>query len=65
MSVFQKKISCPICHSTIPFDTKQLLAGIQFSCPQCHSSIGLATESKEIVKKTMIKLEELKLQTSK
>jgi len=65
MSVFQQKISYPICHSTIPFDTKQLLAGIQFSCPQCHSSIGLATESKEIVKKTMIKLEELKLQTSK
>ncbi|MBN8838369.1 MAG: hypothetical protein J0I09_13990 [Sphingobacteriia bacterium] len=53
-------IPCPVCNSKIPFDTKQLLMGIQFSCPNCQASIGLSQESKPIVEETMQKFNELK-----
>jgi hypothetical protein len=55
-------IPCPICGTKIPFDTNQLIMGVQFSCPntECDASIGLAGESKEIVKETMEKFETFK-----
>jgi len=65
MSLFEQQIPCPICNTRIPFDTKQLIAGVQFSCPHCQSSIGLACESKTVVEKTMGQFEKLKLSTSK
>lgn len=60
-------ISCPICGTKIPFDTNQLIMGVQFSCPNsgCDASIGLAGESKEIVKETMEKFETFKGSISK
>ena len=58
-------IPCPVCNTKIPFDTKQLLLGVQFVCPNCMAAIGLATESKEIVEDTMMKLEDLKQKVSK
>lgn len=58
--MLEQQIPCPVCNSKIPFNTQQLIAGIQFICPKCHASIGLAQESKAIVEETMKKLEELK-----
>ncbi len=60
-----QKIPCPVCSTTILFDVKQLLMGMQFCCPNCHASVGLANESKEMVQKTMHKIEELKAGASK
>jgi len=56
----EQSIPCPTCQAKIPFDTNQLLMGVQFACPNCQSVIGLAAESKEIVQETMQKLEEIK-----
>ncbi len=55
-------IPCPACGTKIPFDTNQLILGVQFSCPntECDASIGLAGESKVIVKEAMEKLEMVK-----
>jgi len=53
-------IPCPVCKTRIPFDTKELLMGIQFVCPTCSAAIGLSKESKEIVEDTMSKLSDLK-----
>jgi hypothetical protein len=55
-------IPCPVCGTKIPFDTNQLIMGVQFSCPniECDASIGLAGESKVIVKETMRKFEAVK-----
>ena len=52
-----QSIPCPTCSTKIPFDTRQLLLGIQFVCHNCQSAIGLATESKAIVQETMEKFE--------
>ncbi len=56
----EQKLECPKCHSKIPFDITQLLAGAKFVCPKCGLKIGLPDESKDIVTKTMRKFEELK-----
>lgn len=48
-----QQIPCPVCKTGIPFDTRQLLQGVQFSCPSCQASIGLADESKEVVRQAM------------
>jgi hypothetical protein len=58
----EQNIPCPVCGSKIPFDTYQLLAGVQFVCPnnECNASIGLANESKPIVEQTMQKFEAVK-----
>jgi transcription initiation factor IIE alpha subunit len=53
-------IPCPVCETKIPFDTKQLLLGVQFSCPNCQAAIGLAEQSKPAVQETMDKFDELK-----
>jgi transcription initiation factor IIE alpha subunit len=58
-------IPCPVCNNKIPFDTKQLLMGVQFSCPNCSISIGLPQESKHIVEETMQKFDELKTNMAK
>lgn len=58
--MLEQQIPCPVCNTKIPFDTQQLIAGVQFACPNCHASIGLALESKAIVEETMKKFEELK-----
>ena len=58
--MFEQKLECPVCHSKIPFDTNQLLAGAQFVCPECGLKIGLPDESKHIVHTAMKKFEELK-----
>lgn len=55
-----QSIPCPVCQTKIPFDTKQLLLGIQFTCPNCNASIGLSDESKPLVQDTMEKFEEVK-----
>lgn len=62
--MFQQQIACPVCKTPIQFDTKQLLAGVQFTCHNCHSSIGLSLESKPMVEEAMKKFEELKQSTS-
>jgi hypothetical protein len=54
-------ISCPVCHTPIPFNAQSLLAGVSFSCPSCFASVGLSQESKPIVEKAINKLEELKI----
>lgn len=53
-------IPCPVCNSKIPFDVHQLLLGQQFACPTCNAVIGLAQESRQAVKSTMQKLEDVK-----
>lgn len=55
-------IPCPEqeCRTPIPFNTYQLLLGVQFACPSCGSLIGLAVESKELVQETMQKFEDIK-----
>jgi DNA-directed RNA polymerase subunit RPC12/RpoP len=58
-------IPCPTCGNKIPFDTNQLLAGIQFICANCHSAIGLAAESKSVVQEAMQKLDATKRQMAK
>ena len=60
-------IPCPVCaeqgrDTKIPFDTQQLLLGVQFACPVCGSEIGLAAESRDTVQNAMDGLEELKSQ---
>ena len=55
-----QSIPCPVCKTKIPFDTKQLLLGVQFVCSNCQSAIGLATESKAIVQETIEKFEAVK-----
>ncbi|MBE9601950.1 hypothetical protein [Pedobacter sp. MC2016-24] len=56
----EQRIPCPNCSTLIPFDTAQLLLGVNFECPNCHSKIGLATESNTIVEKAVQKLENIK-----
>jgi transcription initiation factor IIE alpha subunit len=56
----EQTIPCPECGTKIPFDTKQLLMGVQFACPKCQSLIGLAQESKPLVEEAMEKLERVK-----
>jgi len=56
----QQTIPCPVCKTSIPFDTVQLLNGVKFACPNCKSEIGLATESKPLVQEIMKKLEQVK-----
>jgi transcription initiation factor IIE alpha subunit len=51
---------CPVCNNSIPFNTKQLLMGVQFVCSNCNAAVGLAPESKGIVEDAMEKLEALK-----
>jgi|TARA_R110000796_G_scaffold252645_2_gene390159 transcription initiation factor IIE alpha subunit len=60
-----QSIPCPVCKTKIPFDTKQLLLGVQFVCPNCQAAIGLAEESKPLVEETMKKFEEIKGKFSK
>ncbi len=55
-----QSIPCPVCNTSIPFELNKLLAGVQFVCPSCMAAIGLSGESKEIVKDTMNKLQEIK-----
>ena len=57
-----QNIPCPDCKTPIPFDTYQLLMGVQFTCPHCAACIGLASESKELVQETMQKFEDIKAQ---
>ncbi|OEK01339.1 hypothetical protein BFP97_07345 [Roseivirga sp. 4D4] len=60
-----QSIPCPVCQTKIPFDTKQLLMGVQFSCPNCQAAIGLSDQSKPLVQETMDKFEELKKNVAK
>ncbi|MBO3696817.1 hypothetical protein [Roseivirga sp. E12] len=60
-----QSIPCPVCQTKIPFDTKQLLMGVQFSCPNCQAAIGLSDQSKPLVQETMEKFEELKKNVAK
>lgn len=60
----EQTIPCPVCQTKIPFDTKQLLLGMQFVCSNCHAAIGLAQESKPIVEETMNKFEDIKSKLS-
>jgi transcription initiation factor IIE alpha subunit len=56
----EQSIPCPVCQTKIPFDTRQLLMGVQFACPNCNASIGLASESHQLVQETMEKFEDMK-----
>lgn len=53
-------IPCPTCGTKIPFVVQQLLMGVQFVCPKCQGAIGLAPESKDQVKETIDKFNEMK-----
>jgi len=63
--MFEQQLPCPVCSTKIPFDTRQLIAGVQFVCPNCQSVIGLSMESKPVIEETMKKFEELKQTASK
>jgi len=56
----QQSIPCPSCKTNIPFDTRQLLMGVQFVCPTCQAVLGLAPESRGIVQETIDKFDEIK-----
>lgn len=60
-------IPCPVCGTKIPFDTYQMLQGMQFACPnkECDAMIGLASESKPLVQETMEKFERVRTKLSK
>jgi transcription initiation factor IIE alpha subunit len=58
--MYQQQLPCPVCNTKIPFDVKQLLAGVHFVCPNCCASFGISVESKPIVEEAMRKLDELK-----
>lgn len=60
-----QSIPCPVCGTKIPFDTRQLLLGVQFVCSNCQSAIGLANESKPIVEEAMEKFDKMKARLSK
>ena len=60
-----QSIPCPVCQTKIPFDTKQLLLGVQSACPNCDASIGLSDGSKPLVQETMEKFEAVKGQFPK
>jgi transcription initiation factor IIE alpha subunit len=60
MIISDQTIPCPECGTKIPFETRQLLMGVQFPCPKCQSLIGLAQESKPLVEEAMNKLEKVK-----
>lgn len=60
MALFEQQIPCPVCSTKIPFDTRQLLMGVEFKCPNCESSIGLCQESRPLVETAMQKLSEIK-----
>jgi len=55
-------IPCPVCKAAIPFDTRQLIQGVQFSCPQCSVAVGLATESKGVVRQALDRFDKLRAQ---
>lgn len=57
-----QSIPCPLCKTPIPFDTRQLIQGVQFSCPKCSVAVGLATESKDVVKTAMDRFDRLRAQ---
>lgn len=60
MMAVNQVIPCPMCKGSIPFDTKQLLMGVQFSCPTCDAKIGIAVENKGVVQDTMEKFQMFK-----
>lgn len=60
MHTQDQKIPCPVCNTSIQFDVKQLLSGMQFTCPNCFASIGLADESRPLVQETMEKIDQLR-----
>jgi transcription initiation factor IIE alpha subunit len=53
-------IPCPTCTTPISFDIKQLLDGVEFTCPNCQQSIGLAPDSKDKVKETLNRFDDIK-----
>lgn len=55
-----QSIPCPSCKTSIPFDTHQLLMGMQFVCPTCQAVIGLAPESRDQVQEAIDRLDEMK-----
>lgn len=63
--MLEQQIPCPVCNTGIPFDPRQLIAGVQFVCPNCQASIGLAQESKALVEDTLQRFEEMKRSASR
>jgi len=60
--MYEQKINCPQCQSEILFDIYTLLKGGKFICQNCHAEISLAKESRDKVKDTMDKFEDVKQQ---
>jgi hypothetical protein len=62
MTNITQSLPCPVCQESIPFNTDQLLLGQQFCCPNpaCDATIGLASESKDAVRQTMEKFNDVK-----
>lgn len=60
LSANGQTIPCPVCKAAIPFDTRQLIQGVQFSCPNCGVAVGLATESTDVVKQALDRFDELR-----
>ncbi|MBC8984346.1 hypothetical protein H9X96_01000 [Pedobacter sp. N36a] len=60
MIAVNQTIPCPTCNGKIIFNVQELIAGGKFSCPNCYSVIAITTESRDLVKETMGKLEQEK-----
>ncbi|NBB77267.1 MAG: hypothetical protein GVY02_07800 [Bacteroidetes bacterium] len=62
MKSHHQTIQCPMpdCNGSILFDTYRMLEGAKYACPGCGAEIGIASDSKEKVKKTMGKFERMK-----
>ena len=56
----QQSFPCPDCSTSIFFEPRMLLQGAKFTCPNCKAVIGLAAESRDTVKESLDKLEQLK-----
>ncbi len=55
-------LPCPYegCNAMIPFDTQQLMMGVQFACPDCQGQIGLVPESQPFEGEKMEKFKAIK-----
>lgn len=60
--MINQSIPCPVCHTPIPVDLRQLVQGVRFMCPHCGASIGLTPESCPVVSEAVEKLDKLKSQ---
>ncbi len=56
----QSTLPCPVCHTPIPFEVRELLQGVRFVCSKCGAAISLSEGSRPQVQEAMEKLNRLK-----